>query len=214
MNIFIVANMQSTVDILKHLKVRPWIDAVFTFTLENGEQKPFDMMVPADDYETMTLEDGFKAFNITFPKGTKYVSYNMLAYGLGGLGEYKIDELLSEPIGTKHTQSNIIVNTPTQICAVIIEFPKTVQELLGFNKWLYLVKLDKNQFKTNNKFNNHELMARGVDPEENAKTYVGQITYSLPEWARDRPDEFTRHINTFVINVHCFEGSVMKDMEL
>ena len=57
-------------------------------------------------------------------------------------------------------------------------------------------------------------MARGVDPAIEAKTYVGQLMYTLPTWARDRPEDFTKHINTFVIIVHCFEGSVMKDIEL
>lgn len=198
-----------------HLKVRPWIDVVFTFT-NDGVRVPFDVMRPADDYDNMTLDDNdIKVFNITFPKNTKLATFNMLAYGVGGTGEYNLNNLLSEPIKPgSNLMSNIVVNTPLQIKAVLIEFPKGIQDLLSINKWIYLTKLDKKTFKETNKFNNHDLMARGVDPDAEAQNYVTQLRYTLPAWAIDRPADFIKHINTFVINVHCFEGSVMKDIEI
>lgn len=187
-----------------HLKVRPWIDNVFVFTTINGKQTPFGMMQPAEDYETMTLSDtDIKMFNITLPSEQRpnsktLASFNMLAYGIGGTGEYNLTNLLSEPINPESIKanvhmSNIVVNTPLQINAVLIEFPKVIQDLLNINKWLWLIRLDKKTFKENNKFDNHDLMARGVDPAVEAKTYVGQLLYTLPAWSSERPEDFTTY---------------------
>ena len=193
------------------MKTRPYIDKIFVFVTEQGVQRLFDVMRPADNYDSMELEeDATKTFNITFPKvpinSKVQASFNLLAYGMGGEADYILPDLLSEPINpdtiaemrSRDGMSNIVVNTPGQINAVILEFPKAIQDALDIPKWMYLGRLDTTKYKTNNKLTNQDLMARGVDPDHDCRNWVGQLHYQLKQWGRERPDDFTNHINSFL----------------
>jgi hypothetical protein len=195
-----------------HLKVKPWVDNIYVFTTGGS----VGMAKPAEDYEIVETDE--KIFNVVFPikvdTTSIQASFNFLAYGNGGVGEYKVSDLFSEPIEPTVSSTNVIVNTPDKIMSVFLEFPKEIQEALGVNQWIQLVRLDRNRFKKTNSFDNRDLMARGVDPDPEAINWISAIALHKQEWAYTRPIDFAKYLDDYKINVHCFEASFMQPIKI
>lgn len=194
-----------------HLKARSWVDMVHVFC-----DGPLGMMIPAENYDEMHLgANDIKVFNFTFINraGPIQASFNILSYGqYGGSAEYKLSDLLSEPISAGSTLSNIVVNTPENHNAVLLEFPQQLREALGVSRWLYMIRLDTKCVKTANNYDNHDLLARGIDPV--ARNWVAQVKYIQPEWATQRLDDFIKYVDSHLVTVHCFEVSLMQDVSI
>lgn len=153
-----------------------------------------------DNYAGPFLYNGTIPLDVFANSQSVMSAATLLCYGVaGGEADYKLNELLSIPIGpllalvpipvSSSTQiptvlkthtSPILVNSPPETRYTLIEFPTDLMELLGLPKYIHAAPIDIERMKKNKKYSDDDLKARGIDPI--LKNWICHAEMTIPDW--------------------------------
>jgi hypothetical protein len=175
-----------------HLKVKPWVQKMYILP---SETEP--------TLQCMTVCKPTKNESI-FNGTAKVFPVSLLLAGYGGHTSYTFNELFSKPLDAErltkikekypngYKQQNVIViNTPNEMKAVIVEAPKVLVDLLKIPQYMLAVpaKIPVS--------NPADLLKHGIDPK--GKTYMVEQIVDIPSDLRvDQMDHWQ-------FKVWCFE---------
>jgi hypothetical protein len=177
--------------------------------------------------ETQLIKEGEKhIFNFEVSSKTNKCVCSLLGYGqAGGKTEYKLNDLLSVPINPDFPKRiaelnkqkdnlayvPILVNTPLQVRYVLLEFPKSLVNLLHLHsQFIHLVHLDTTALKK--QFTPKELLKRGVDIQ--GKTWITELEITIEDPSEKAMLSLQKIIAEYNIIVHCFSYTGLKEIKL
>jgi len=101
--------------------------------------------------------------------------------------------------GGSHLRNSIIVNTPLEIKAVVVDFPKAIKEFITIPDCILLRELKINFHESPEIYKN-----TGLEINDNVKNWNAIVNIGFQKWIFEKQDRFIEELLKIPIKINCY----------